>query len=308
MHGRLAGENLHPALPQAHPRAQHGGVHHAGHADARAGGGAAHGGADRLQPQPRHQPRCGRRGSGAGGRRLEGCRSRQGRLLQSGGHHHVTHLTMLAPPAALLPALAPPRNGRALLLAAAEYYSKVTSTRNYEDRLATIEHVRQAGISVCAGGIIGLGEGQLDRVGLLHQVGAGAGGWGRGGGQLWGLHPGGEMGVSNQPASSSSNRSPSCFTVAPTHPPNHLLSPPAAARQSAGAALQWGDLRLAAAAAPAAAAPCAARPHQRQQQRHLWQQQQQRLGSSVLRECFGSRLRLLPIVFGSWHTAACPIL
>ena len=79
---------------------------------------------------------------------------------------------MLAPPAALLPALAPPRNGRALLLAAAEYYSKVTSTRNYEDRLATIEHVRQAGISVCAGGIIGLGEGQLDRVGLLHQVGA----------------------------------------------------------------------------------------------------------------------------------------
>ena len=143
---------------------------------------------------------------------------------------------------------------------------------------------------------------------LLHQVGAGAGGWGRGGGQLWGLHPGGEMGVSNQPASSSSNRSPSCFTVAPTHPPNHLLSPPAAARQSAGAALQWGDLRLAAAAAPAAAAPCAARPHQRQQQRHLWQQQQQRLGSSVLRECFGSRLRLLPIVFGSWHTAACPIL
>ena len=48
----------------------------------------------------------------------------------------------------------------------------MTSTRNYEDRLATIEHVRQAGISVCAGGILGLGEGQLDRVGLLHQVGA----------------------------------------------------------------------------------------------------------------------------------------
>lgn len=39
-----------------------------------------------------------------------------------------------------------------------------------QDRLATIETVRQAGISVCAGGIIGLGEGHLDRVGLLHQL------------------------------------------------------------------------------------------------------------------------------------------
>ena len=63
----------------------------------------------------------------------------------------------------------------------AEYYEKVTSTRKYEDRLATIETVRQAGISVCAGGIIGLGEGKLDRVGLLHQVG-GLAGWLLGGG------------------------------------------------------------------------------------------------------------------------------
>lgn len=52
----------------------------------------------------------------------------------------------------------------------AEFYPQVTSTRTYEDRLQTIEFVRQAGISVCAGGIIGLGEGKKDRVGLLHTV------------------------------------------------------------------------------------------------------------------------------------------
>lgn len=51
-----------------------------------------------------------------------------------------------------------------------EYYGKVTSSRSYDDRLNTIESVRQAGISVCAGGIIGLGEGHHDRVGLLHQL------------------------------------------------------------------------------------------------------------------------------------------
>ncbi|KAK9827370.1 hypothetical protein WJX81_002511 [Elliptochloris bilobata] len=51
-----------------------------------------------------------------------------------------------------------------------EYYSKITSSRKYEDRLATLEAVREAGISVCAGGIIGLGEGPTDRVGLLHQL------------------------------------------------------------------------------------------------------------------------------------------
>ncbi|GLI63092.1 hypothetical protein VaNZ11_005994 [Volvox africanus] len=51
-----------------------------------------------------------------------------------------------------------------------EYYEKITSTRKYEDRLATLEAVRQAGISVCAGGIIGLGEGPQDRVGLIHQL------------------------------------------------------------------------------------------------------------------------------------------
>ncbi len=51
-----------------------------------------------------------------------------------------------------------------------EFYGQVTTSRKYEDRLATIETVRQAGISVCAGGIIGLGEATLDRVGLLHQL------------------------------------------------------------------------------------------------------------------------------------------
>ena len=39
-----------------------------------------------------------------------------------------------------------------------------------QDRLETLANVRGAGISVCAGGIIGLGEGEKDRVGLLHQV------------------------------------------------------------------------------------------------------------------------------------------
>jgi biotin synthase len=51
-----------------------------------------------------------------------------------------------------------------------EYYKQVTSTRKYEDRLETLKNVRDAGISVCAGGIIGLGEGAKDRVGLLLQL------------------------------------------------------------------------------------------------------------------------------------------
>lgn len=51
-----------------------------------------------------------------------------------------------------------------------EYYKEVTSTRKYEDRLETLANVRDAGISVCAGGIIGLGEGAKDRIGLLLQL------------------------------------------------------------------------------------------------------------------------------------------
>jgi len=48
-----------------------------------------------------------------------------------------------------------------------EHYPKVISTRSYEDRLNTIANVREAGISVCCGGILGLGEEEKDRVGLL---------------------------------------------------------------------------------------------------------------------------------------------
>ena len=48
-----------------------------------------------------------------------------------------------------------------------EYYSKIISTRDYRERLTTLEHVRNAGINVCCGGIIGMGEAQKDRAGLL---------------------------------------------------------------------------------------------------------------------------------------------
>jgi biotin synthase len=50
------------------------------------------------------------------------------------------------------------------------YYSTVTSTRTYDDRLETLEHVRQSGIGVCCGGILGMGEGRADRIGLLHSL------------------------------------------------------------------------------------------------------------------------------------------
>lgn len=49
-----------------------------------------------------------------------------------------------------------------------EHYPNVITTRSYEDRLQTIANVRDAGISVCCGGILGLGEADTDRVGLLH--------------------------------------------------------------------------------------------------------------------------------------------
>lgn len=49
-----------------------------------------------------------------------------------------------------------------------EHYPNVITTRSYEDRLQTIANVRDAGISVCCGGILGLGEKEVDRVGLLH--------------------------------------------------------------------------------------------------------------------------------------------
>jgi biotin synthase len=47
------------------------------------------------------------------------------------------------------------------------YYDKIITTRNYSDRLETLENVRQAKISVCSGGIIGLGETHEDRIGML---------------------------------------------------------------------------------------------------------------------------------------------
>ncbi|MCB9686925.1 MAG: biotin synthase BioB [Alphaproteobacteria bacterium] len=48
-----------------------------------------------------------------------------------------------------------------------EYYDKIITTRTYDDRLLTLEHVRNAGIQVCSGGILGMGESIDDRCGLL---------------------------------------------------------------------------------------------------------------------------------------------
>lgn len=48
-----------------------------------------------------------------------------------------------------------------------EFYSQIITTRSYDDRLQTLAHVRRAGIHVCAGGIIGMGESRVDRAGLL---------------------------------------------------------------------------------------------------------------------------------------------
>ena len=48
-----------------------------------------------------------------------------------------------------------------------EYYGAIITTRTYQDRLDTLEHVRNAGIHVCCGGIVGMGEGLDDRVGMI---------------------------------------------------------------------------------------------------------------------------------------------
>ena len=48
-----------------------------------------------------------------------------------------------------------------------EFYGSVITTRTYEDRLRTLEHVRTAGIHVCCGGIVGMGETREDRVGMI---------------------------------------------------------------------------------------------------------------------------------------------
>ena len=51
-----------------------------------------------------------------------------------------------------------------------EFYGEIISTRVYEDRLQTIGHVRKAGITVCCGGILGMGESDADRLSLLQQL------------------------------------------------------------------------------------------------------------------------------------------
>ena len=48
-----------------------------------------------------------------------------------------------------------------------EYYDKVITTRTYQDRLDTLEAVRDAGINICCGGIVGMGEDESDRAGLI---------------------------------------------------------------------------------------------------------------------------------------------
>lgn len=51
-----------------------------------------------------------------------------------------------------------------------EHYTDIITTRTYNDRLETLGNVRKAGISVCSGGIIGLGETHEDRIGMLHTL------------------------------------------------------------------------------------------------------------------------------------------
>jgi len=51
-----------------------------------------------------------------------------------------------------------------------EYYRHIISTRTYQDRLDTLDHVRGAGINVCCGGIVGMGESAEDRIGLIHAL------------------------------------------------------------------------------------------------------------------------------------------
>ena len=51
-----------------------------------------------------------------------------------------------------------------------EFYGQIITTRNYSDRLRTLAAVRKAGITICCGGIVGLGESDDDRIGLLHQL------------------------------------------------------------------------------------------------------------------------------------------
>ena len=51
-----------------------------------------------------------------------------------------------------------------------EYYNEIITTRTYDDRLRTLDNVRKAGVTVCCGGIIGLGEKHEDRIKMLHTL------------------------------------------------------------------------------------------------------------------------------------------
>jgi len=51
-----------------------------------------------------------------------------------------------------------------------EYYEQVVTTRSFAERLETLTNVREAGINVCCGGIVGMGETREDRVGMLHTL------------------------------------------------------------------------------------------------------------------------------------------
>lgn len=51
-----------------------------------------------------------------------------------------------------------------------DFYDKIITTRSYQDRLDTLQHVRDAGMKICSGGIIGMGERASDRIGLLVQL------------------------------------------------------------------------------------------------------------------------------------------
>jgi len=51
-----------------------------------------------------------------------------------------------------------------------DFYGQIISTRTYDDRLETLEHVRTAGIHVCCGGIVGMGETREDRIGMIQTL------------------------------------------------------------------------------------------------------------------------------------------
>lgn len=51
-----------------------------------------------------------------------------------------------------------------------EYYNKIITTRNYQDRIKTLHNVRKAGLTICSGGIIGMGESEEDRISMLYTL------------------------------------------------------------------------------------------------------------------------------------------